>query len=57
MEQVTERKAHADESILSVFKDIHAGILTNASFSDANVVMLSKEYYSALLERIEELEG
>ncbi len=41
---------HSDQVIVDTFRDINEGKYTNASFSDANVVMVSKELYAILQE-------
>lgn len=37
-------------TVLQTFSDIDKGIYTNASFSHANVVMVSKDHYASLLD-------
>lgn len=49
----------AAEEVFKTFCDIDQGLYTNASFSHANVVLVSKELYYTLLdshERLAELE-
>lgn len=41
-------RKHTPESVYSVFREIDEGLYTNASFSDANVIMVTKEHYAAL---------
>lgn len=44
---------HSKEDILKAFEDVNLGKVTNYSFSHANVVMLTKEYFAALLDQID----
>lgn len=44
---------HTTNSITSTFNLIDSGKITNASFSDANVVMISKELYCEFLSSAE----
>lgn len=39
---------YTPEFVYKTFQDIDAGLYTNAAFSHANVVMLSREYFSIL---------
>ncbi len=46
---------HSVNSITQAFNDIEAGLTKNVHFSDANVVMVSKDHYYELLSKIESL--
>lgn len=51
---------YSPEFVYKTFQDIDAGLYTNAAFSHANVVMLSREYFSILQDahdKIKELEN
>lgn len=48
---------HTSESVYKTFLDIDHGLYTNAIFSNANVVMLSKESFDALMDAWEKLQG
>ena len=41
-------KKHTQESVYSIFQEVDKGLYTNVQFSDANVVMVTKEHYAAL---------
>ena len=45
-----------DETILRVYDEINRGVYTNATFSDSEVVMISKELYATLLDCWNEVE-
>ena len=46
---------HDPKSILQVFDDIDKGKYNQASFSDANVVMINKKLYDTLIDQIDNL--
>lgn len=43
-----QNEKHSPESVYRTFMDIDNGLFTNASFSHANVVMVSRELYATL---------
>ena len=45
-------KNHSDAEILAVFRDIDTGKIHNASFSEANVVIVSRAHYAAMQDMI-----
>lgn len=49
--RLTREKEQA-ENVMSVFADIDAGKMTNASFSWANVVMMNRQHYAALVDAV-----
>ena len=57
---MNEQNNYDAEFVYKTFQDIDAGLYTNAIFSHANVVMLSREYFSILQDahdKIKELEN
>lgn len=46
---------YTSKFVFDIFKDIDQGRYHNAHFSHANVVMVSKEHYAALIEAWEQV--